>query len=158
MHAESPLKIGASAPGLEVTVDSAGNVVQDGNELGSKKKEESKNIGKAIVQVFLNKSGLGTTLVKVSQSAFHFEVAEDGRARVFRLGRCMSHSGRVSLLLTSCSPVRELSDHSIQQAYESVIDVGPGKEATDAKIRGMLWCLEYRPPADSLRAPPTLLP
>ncbi|WVQ93578.1 hypothetical protein IAU59_000653 [Kwoniella sp. CBS 9459] len=95
----------ASSPLLEVKVESSGAVSTNGETSGT---AETKELGSVVVQVFLNKAGLGAALTKTGLvSSLH-------KYEAFWQGFSSSHE-----LFTVC-------------------DVGVGKEATDAKIREYL--------------------
>ncbi|WVF65947.1 hypothetical protein IAT40_000685 [Kwoniella sp. CBS 6097] len=95
----------ASSPLLEVKVESSGAVSTNGETISN---SEAKELGSVVVQIFLNKAGLGAALTKTGL------VPSLHKYEAFWQGFSSSHE-----LFTVC-------------------DVGVGKEATDAKIREYL--------------------
>ncbi|OCF40727.1 hypothetical protein I317_05422 [Kwoniella heveanensis CBS 569] len=95
----------ASSPLLEVKVEASGAVSSNGETISN---NEGKELGSVVVQIFLNKAGLGTALTKTGL------IPSLNKYEAFWQGFSSSHE-----LFTVC-------------------DVGVGKEATDAKIREYL--------------------
>lgn len=87
--------------GAEVTVKANVNDSADQADI------VQKELGSVVVHVFLNKSGLGTVLTKVSCPAPPYTRCHQliGSPAAFLVGACMSRSGRGSRLLTTSSPV-----------------------------------------------------
>lgn len=72
---------------------------------GTKVEGEVQEIGDVIVQVFINKSGLGTAMVKVSLMCDYLGTRLTLRPVSYPAGEYMILSGKAFPLLTSCSPV-----------------------------------------------------
>ncbi|WWD22538.1 hypothetical protein CI109_107031 [Kwoniella shandongensis] len=101
--------ISDNSNGLEVTVEADGTVTSHSpTDSEGKSSAQSKELGSVIVQVFLNKSGLGTALKQTG---------------------LVPNWGVYDLFWQGFSAAHELF---------TVIDVGGGKEATDTKIREYL--------------------